>query len=451
MEIITNLLLFLSALTLLITLHEWGHYIAAKKCGVGVKQFSIGFGKPLFSRTDKHGTQWTIAPFLLGGYVRLLDQREGPVPAHLRPQSFDQQSLGKRFLVVFAGPMMNFFLGLIFIWLSMILHLEQTKTIVQTIIPKSTAAAAHIQSNDHIISLNNIATPTWSKFMLELLQHAGDRDVLPLSLSRNQRTITTTLDLKTWQLGTLKPNPLKNLGIEPIRADIPAIVATVKDNSPALKAGLMAGDVIITLDEEPIEDWHELSSLINDRINQPIHMDVMRQGNIIQLKATTGSRYASNFRKYGYLGITPPQISLAKQFKYSPNYNVLTAWGPALADTLSYSQFHFIMLGKLITGKISVQSLGGPIAIYQFSNAAMAQGIAQFSFFLAIISIMFACINLFPLPGLDGGHLAFLLYEAIRGKPLSMAAQELWTRTGIITLVLIVIHATLNDLLRLLA
>ncbi len=448
MEIIKHLGIFIFALLLLISLHEWGHYIVARRLGIGVRRFSIGFGKPLFTKIDQNGTQWCIAPLLLGGYVQLLDQREAPVPPERIHEAFDQQSIPKRTAVILAGPLMNFLLGLVLFWLSISLGIEQTKSVIQHVIPHSTAATAGLHNHDRILSLNQTPTPSWPKFMLELLQHSGESKNIPITVSRNGQIFSTKLDLSTWHLGTLKPHPLRNLGLEPVRPIIQPIVNSIRPNSPAEKAGLKPQDTILTLDREPIDDWYELTEMIHDRANQTIAMTILRDQKIIAIHAKTSSRYASNFRQYGYLGIEPKIIDLPKHLKYVPNTNVLTAWKPALIDTIAFSQFHFIILGKLMTGKISVQSLGGPIAIYHFANIAMQQGIAHFCSFLAILSIMLACINLFPIPGLDGGHLVFLGYEAIRGKPLSIAIQGLFLRTGLIIIILIMVHATINDLLR---
>jgi regulator of sigma E protease len=414
MEIIKHLALFIVALLILISLHEWGHYIVAKRCGVGVLRFSVGFGKPLWSKTDQHGTQWCIAPILLGGYVQLLDQREAPVAPERIHESFDQQSKIKRSAIILAGPIMNFILGIALIWASLLLGTSQTKTIIANVIPDTTASIAGLKTNDEIISLDHTDTPTWPKFMLALLQHAGDDVTLPITVLRQNQRITTELDLSTWHLGTLKPHPLRNLGLEPIRPIIDSTIANVQPGSPAEIAGLQPRDKILSLNQEPIDDWYELAEMIHDRPNQTLTLKILRDQKTMIIHVNSIERFATNFKRYGQIGIQPPKTKLADHFTYSPNHNALTAIVPAIRDTLAFAQFHCVVLGKIILGKISVQSLGGPIALYHFADIAIAQGIAKFCSFLAIISIMLACINLFPIPGLDGGHLAFIGYEAIR-------------------------------------
>lgn len=448
MEIITAILAFLIAILSLITLHEFGHFWVAKRLGVKVLRFSVGFGRPIWRRVGKDGTEYVIAWLPLGGYVRLLDEREGKVARKDLAYAFNRKSLLTRFLILLAGPLTNWLLGIFLFWIVFIIGIEQAKPIIGKVIPNSIAAEAGIHAGDEILKINNQTTQSWQKVLLALIYHVGQDDFLPVTVSNNNTVTTYQLNLATWEVNGLNPDVFKSLGITPYRPEVPPVIYKILPGSPAAQAGLKIGDRIISVNNLRSANWFDFADIVKDHPGEPITLIIQRDNQLQTIVVTTKTKLANNFKKIGFLGIEMQPVDLPANMKFEIRYPWWQAWKPAFHETVFFSEFNFLVLGKMILGQISLQGLGGPITIFTSANLAFKQGVAIFLSFLALLSITLAVINILPIPGLDGGHLLFLVIEAIRGRPLTLNAQLLLTRLGIIFLIVIMFQATVNDLLR---
>jgi regulator of sigma E protease len=450
MSIIFSIIAFLFAISILVLIHECGHFLVARFFNVKVLKFSIGFGKPLFSWKGKNYTQYLISAIPLGGYVKMLDTREEKVAYALLPFAFDRKPVWQRILVVLAGPITNIVFTIFTFWLIFLIGINSPKPIIGKVLPNTIVSQVGIKSGDEIISIANEKVTNWQDVMLKVFAQIGEKNVLPVSVKDQDNIIKNyDLDLKNWHLDMLQLDPLRDLGIEPYHPLLPTIINEIGKNSPAEKAGFLKNDKIIAIDNKNIQDWDEFVEYIKDRPKQQLNFSMERQGNKLQLQAITGWKFGNGWKKVGYLGINPIQKEWPKEYYVKQQYSIPLAFSHAFENTFVFLSFNFIVIEKLITGKISMLVLGGPISIFQSAAAALNQGIVVYFSFLALLSLMLAFVNLLPIPGLDGGYVIFLLLEAITKKPLPNSVQILIFRLGIIFLVLLMFQATLNDLMRL--
>lgn len=444
-----SLLAFLITILVLVSVHEFGHFIVAKALGIKVLIFSLGFGPAIVRRRSKAGTEYRIACLPLGGYVKLLDEHEAPVPEHEKAGAFNNQSLWKRAAVVLAGPAINFIFAIVVLWCMWVIGVEQTKPIVGKVISGSIAQQAGLPEGAEILSINAHSTPNWQKLSLALIRQLGSKDQMQLSALNplNKKIEHYTFQLKNWKVDRFQPDPVKSLGLVPYLPPMPPIINQIKSGSPAANAGLQIGDKLLAINDQAMSDWSEISEFLRDHPNQEIQLSLLRQGRQMTIPVSIGKKLWG-LKSYGYLGImvAPPQWE--DKLKQSVRLQPLSALGQALQDTWDFTAFNFIVLGKMITGKISLLSLGGPIAIFETSGMAFVQGLTVYLGFLALISIMLGSLNLLPIPGLDGGHLLFFIIESIIRRPIPLAVQALILRIGVIFLLVLMFQATINDLIR---
>lgn len=450
MNIITGILAFLIAISVLVTIHEYGHFWVARRFGIKVLRFSIGFGKPLWRRVGKDGTEYVIAWLPLGGYVKLLDEREGEVPPNEKHLEFNTKPLWVRAAVLLAGPVTNWLLGIILFWIIFLVGIEQPKPIIGKVLPNSIAAQAGIKPQDQISQIDTHETATWMRAMIAIIYRLGEKGdmvikVLPQNSSESENRL---LHLAQWQVSGLTPEPLKSLGIVPYTPNIPPVIKTVLKNGAADKGGLMPGDKITAVAGVPVKDWENFLEIIQKNPGKTINITFERDSQKKNLNILIGKK-VENFKEVGFLGIAPQAVEFPDNMKYKPQYNVLTALGAAWNETAMFTKFNYVVLGKMVIGQVSFQGLGGPITIFTSADNALKQGIIVYLSFLALFSVMLASINILPIPGLDGGHLLLLLIELVRGRPLPVATQILLLRVGIIVLIVIMFQATVNDVMRL--
>lgn len=451
MQIISPFIAFLTAIFLLVSIHEFGHFWVARRLGIKVLRFSIGFGRPILRWHGKDGTEYVIAWIPLGGYVKLLDAREGKVDRAEQHREFNHQPIWSRFLVLIAGPLTNWLLGLMFFWLVFLIGIEQSKPIIGKIMPTSIAAQAGMQANEELTQIDHHATPTWMRATIALIYRLGDRGPMVVKTTplNSSETKTYHLDITNWDVNGLAPEPLKSLGIIPYQLPIPAIVDQVLPEGAAARAGILPGDKIIAINKIPVNKWQDVTDYTQQHAGEAAVITVLRNGSQKDFATMIDKKLVFPFHHIGFLGIGVKPVEFPPAMKYQPHYTWLTAWVPAWNETVLFTQFNFVVLGKMVIGKISLQGLGGPITIFTSAQNAFKQGLLVYLSFLALFSVMLAIVNILPIPGLDGGHILLLLIELIRGKPLPLATQLLLLRLGIILLILIMLQATVNDVLRL--
>jgi len=454
-EFLGSIWWLLVALGLLITFHEFGHYWVARRMGVRVLKFSIGFGKKLWSRKGRDGTEYVIAAIPLGGYVKMLDEREGEVSESDLGLAFNRKSVWARIAIVSAGPFFNLIFTLLAFWLMFLVGIPESRPIIGEV--SGIAASAGIESGDRIVALNGESTDTWSHAILGLITPALDRDKVSMELediNGDQRQVV--LDLSQLNSDFQEEKTLQGIGITPWRASLPAIVGEVSADSPASRAGFKVGDRIVSIGGEPVADWAWVGALVqkNGVAGEPLKVIVERAGGELELDVSPVERNEGTFSKRLILGVTnqPPDADLQAQLGrayFLHKYGVFGGLNAAASEMWRLTGSTLGLLGRMLTGSASVKNLSGPISIAQFANSSANAGVSSFLFFLGAISLSLGILNLLPIPVLDGGHLLYYLIELVKGSPVSEEVQAKGQYIGLLALMGLMGIAFFNDILRL--
>lgn len=449
-NILWGLPAFLVALGVLITVHEFGHFWVARRCGVRVERFSIGFGKALWCRVDRRGTEFVVALIPLGGYVKMLDERVESVSPELRHQAFNNKSVAQRAAIVSAGPIANFLFAILAYWLVFVIGVPSVRPVIAEVTPDSIAAAAHIVPGMELKAVDGVDTPDWESVRLALVGQIGDRSTtLGVGPFGSDRVTTKTLDLSDWRFDPERQDPVVSLGIIPRGPTIEPVVAALQKGSAAEKAGLQVGDRIVKVNGDSINGWRDFALLIRDNPGHTLALSIERNGSPLTLALTPESRRVARGQEQGFAGVVPQVIPLPEEYKTIRQYGPFVALYQATDKTWQLMKLTVSMLGKLITGDVKLNNLGGPLSIAQGAGAAAEYGLVYYLMFLALISVNLGIINLFPLPVLDGGHLLFLALEKLKGEPVSERVQAFGYRIGTILLMLFMGLALFNDFSRL--
>ncbi len=446
-----SLLSFIVAIGVLVAIHEFGHFWVARKLGVKVIRFSIGFGKPVWRWQKEPGTtEYVIGMVPLGGYVKMLDEREESVTEAELPLAFNRQPVGSRIAIVAAGPLFNFLFAILAYWLVFVLGVEGVKPVVDGVKPDSPAAIAGLRHGDQIVSVDDDITPTWGSVMQALLYKAVKGQSASLRV-RDSQGLERHLALSLPKIGEKsgEPDLLEEVGIEPLRPTIDPVIDQVLKNSPAEQAGLKPGDRVLMVDGKPIASWSELVDYIQARPGITLTLTVERKGRQHELHVTPEAA-STGGSETGRIGAGVVPATLPPAFRAELQYAPLRAVIEAVAKTWEMSAMTVRMLGKMIIGQASLENISGPITIAQYAGYTAAIGFVQFIGFLAIISISLGVINLLPVPLLDGGHLLYYFIEIVKGSPVSEQAQILGQRLGIAMLASLMALAFYNDIMRLL-
>ncbi|WP_447757762.1 sigma E protease regulator RseP [Pseudomonas moraviensis] len=440
----------LIALGVLVTFHEFGHFWVARRCGVKVLRFSVGFGMPLLRWHDKQGTEFVVAAIPLGGYVKMLDEREGEVPVDQLDQSFNRKSVRQRIAIVAAGPIANFLLALVFFWVLAMLGSEQVRPVIGAVESGSIAAKAGLNAGQEIVSIDGEPTSGWAAVNLQLVRRLGESGAIQLLVREQGSSAESprTLALDNWLKGADEPDPIRSLGIRPWRPALPPVLAELDPKGPAQAAGLKTGDRLLALDGQPLDDWQQVVDTVRTRPDTKIMLRVERDNAQIDVPVTLAARGESKAPS-GYLGAGVKAIDWPPQMIREVSYGPLAAIGEGARRTWTMSILTLDSLKKMLFGELSVKNLSGPITIAKVAGASAQSGVADFLNFLAYLSISLGVLNLLPIPVLDGGHLLFYLIEWVRGRPLSDRVQGWGIQIGISLVVGVMLLALVNDLGRL--
>ncbi|WP_100655882.1 sigma E protease regulator RseP [Alteromonas flava] len=447
-DFLWNLGSFIVALGILVAVHEWGHFWVARRCGVHVLRFSIGFGKPLWSTRDKQGTEYVVAAIPLGGYVRMLDERVDEVAPEFKNHTFNCKTVKQRMAIIAAGPGVNFIFAIFALFLMYLIGVQTVKPVLGEVPAGSFAAQGGLAANDEIVKVGTRETVDWSAVNLELMSYIGEAR-LPITVKRESGvTQQLVLPIDTWKFDPETESAWRSLGLIPFRPDVTLEVATVAEDSPASLAGLAVGDTLLKLGTQRIDSWQQAVEIITANPGESMSVTVRRDGREEILVVTLDS-VATEQGSRGYLGMAPRVEPWPEGIVFIHQYGVFAAVSNAIDGMWRYTTVSLDMLAKLFTGDVSVKNLSGPISIAQGAGISAEYGIVEFLRFLAIISVSLGIINLLPIPLLDGGHLLYLLVESITGKPVSEQTQELGFKIGGLLLLTLMGVAIFNDIARL--
>ncbi|MFQ2786281.1 sigma E protease regulator RseP [Aeromonas caviae] len=444
-----NIGAFIVALGLLVAVHEFGHFWVARRCGVKVERFSIGFGKAIWRRLGKDGTEYVLALIPLGGYVKMLDGRVDELKPGEEAQAFNHKSVWARMAIVAAGPMANFVFALFAFWLMFMIGVPSVKPVVGEVRPASIVAEAGILPGMEIVGVGGEETGDWESVTYALISHLGDDSVqLKLKAANTSYAVDKTLQLAGWKFDPDKESPIGSLGIVPLGGKVLPVVEAVVPSSASEKAGLQIGDRIKGVDGEAITEWTQFVERVQQSPAQPLQVTVERRGSEMTLTLTPDGKKVKG-QLVGFVGLSPQLVPLPDEYRTLLQYGPLQALWHGVQKTWSLITLTFDMIGKLIGGIVSLDNLSGPISIAKGAGSSADYGLVYFLGFLALISVNLGIINLFPLPVLDGGHLVYFLIEAITGKPVSEKIQEVGFRIGAAILMLLMGIALFNDFARL--
>lgn len=450
---LNNLMWFIVAISVLVAIHEYGHYIVGRWVGMKVLRFSIGFGKPIWTRIGrKDKTEFCISAIPLGGYVKFLDGRDGIVAAEDEGRAFDQQPIASRIVVLLAGPLFNFLFAIVAYWALFMNGVPTLTPAVGDVDPESYAASAGLEFGDRIVAVGKVEISDWESALVAMLDQMVASGRVPLTLQKDdgrQRTATIVVGDDAARL--TEPGLLfDGLGFRPLQLravidSFPAVIGALVDDGAAKGAGLEVGDQIILIDGEQIENHGDLTRIVSARANKSVSLDYIRDGSTHSVGLTIGLD-TSGEEPRGLLGVqSAGDLSAYYSLrKYGPVESVTAA----VQRTWTSTVFTVRMLGRMVTGAVSIKNISGPINIAQFAGASAQRGLGDFLGFLAVISISLGVLNLLPIPILDGGQIVYQSIEAAKGSPLSERSQLLGQQIGIFALILLMSYAFYNDISR---
>jgi len=438
------------ALGVLVTFHEFGHFWVARRCGVKVLRFSVGFGTPLVRWHDRHGTEFVVAAIPLGGYVKMLDEREGDVPAELLDRAFNRKTVFQRIAIVAAGPIANFLLAILFFWVLAMLGSQQIKPIIGSVAVNSPAAIAGLASGQEVVAVDGEAVDGWSGVNLQLVRRLGETGELNVSVLEQGSSVPIVhqVRISSWLKNEDNPDPIGGLGIQPWRPAVAPVIAELDEKGPARAAGLQIGDRLVSLDGQSVTDWQEVVTRVRAMPEGKVRLGIERAGQREELALTLAAKGEGKART-GYLGAGVAGGQWPPEMLREVSYGPAAAVGQALSRTWSMSLLTLDSLKKMVLGQLSVKNLSGPITIAKVAGASAQSGVGDFLHFLAYLSISLGVLNLLPIPVLDGGHLLFYMVEWVRGRPLSERVQAWGMQIGISLVVGVMLLALVNDLSRL--
>ncbi|EKF9701053.1 sigma E protease regulator RseP [Vibrio cholerae] len=450
-DILWNFIAFIIALGILVAVHEFGHFWVARRCGVKVEKFSIGFGKSIWKRIGHDGTEYSISMIPLGGYVKMLDGRVDDVPAEQQAMAFDKQSLWKRSAIVSAGPIFNFLFAIFAYWLVFMIGVPAVKPVIGEVTPYSIAAQAGLEPGMEIKAVSGLNTPDWESVNMGLIGHIGD-DSMTITVSSAEGVGLNeikTINLRDWNFDPETESAMGALGFKPFTPEISNQLTNVSAQGAGERAGLQVGDTVLQINGQAVEAWQQVVNAIQSHPNAPIAVVVERAGQQVELTLIPDSRELSQGKVIGFAGIAPKVAEWPQNYRFELQFGVFESLGKAVEKSGQVIDLTVSMLKKLLVGDVGLNNLSGPISIAKGAGTTADYGFVYFLGFLALISINLGIINLVPLPMLDGGHLLFFMIEAVIRRPVPEKVQEMGYRIGGAIIFSLMAVAIFNDFTRL--
>ena len=453
MNLLDYLIPFVGALGLLILIHELGHYLVARWCGVKVLRFSIGFGKPLLvRRAGVDQTEWALAAFPLGGYVKMLDEREAPVAAEELHRAFNRQSVYRRIAIVAAGPLANLLLAVVLYWGLFVGGTDELRARISVNNPASLAAQAGLADGDLVRSLNGEQVRSWEDLRWLLLQQVIDKGRAELEVETvDERRLVRSLDLSAVAIEDEGRDLIARIGLQPWRPLIPAVIGRLEADGAAARAGLQVGDEIIAIAGQAIHHWGELVEQVREAPGERLRFDLRRQGGELSVELTADA-VGEGESRVGRIGVAvaPPPDAGASMFT-TVRYGLGEGLSKAVRQTWDTSVLSLRMLGRMFTGEVSWKNLSGPVTIADYAGQTAQLGMSHYLKFVALISISLGVLNLLPIPVLDGGHLMYYTVEIIKGGPVPERIMLIGQQIGLALLAMLMAFAFYNDINRLIS
>jgi len=451
MELLYTIVLTLGTLAILVAIHEFGHFWVARRCGVQVLRFSIGFGTRLFTWRDQQGTEYSLSAIPLGGYVKMLDEREGAVPASELHRAFNRKPPLQRIAVVSAGPLANFLLAIVAYWFLFMAGETGNVPLIEEVKPESPAAAAGLEAGQEIVAVDGGETPTWQALSFQLLDRIGDTGTIAMTVRTpgSDALYEARIAIDQWLSDQEEPNLFGGLGISLYTPPIPPVVGEVVADSPAAEAGMQPGDKVLRADGVDMPLWSDWVDHVRPRAGQPIEIDFERGAQTLQAVIVPAREIDANGVEFGRVGLAvafpamPPEM--VRKFSRGP----LESLGAALVKTWDLSVFTLKSIKKMLQGLISPKNLSGPITIAKVATDSAKSGLESYISFLALLSVSLAVLNLLPIPVLDGGHLLFYTIELLAGRPVPEKIQAVGYQLGLFMVLGIMLLALYNDFTRL--
>jgi regulator of sigma E protease len=446
---------FIIAIGMLVAVHEFGHFWVARRLGMRVLRFSIGFGRPLWRRTSgKDQVEYVIAAIPLGGYVKLLDEREGNVAPEEAHRAFNRQPVWKRIAVLLAGPVFNLILAVLVYWVLFTAGVPAAKPLMGEVSPDSIAARAGLREDDLIIAVADQPVTTWDDALMSIvdeLTSTGDIDLTIRRIGGEERTVRLLTGADHRSL-TAPEQLLPGLGFEPWRPRVLPIVAEVLPDRSAARAGIKAGDRVVSFDGQPLSDFNQFQRLIESRANRTVPIVVRRDGALRELTITVAGEQVGG-KAVGRIGVGAadrpvPGSRTREDAMTLQQYGPFAALQHASVKTWDMSLFTLRMVGRIVTGNVSPKAMSGPISIAELTGKAARNDWRQYLTIIALISISLGVFNLLPIPVLDGGQIAYQLAELLKGRPVSERAQIFGQQIGIAMLILVMVLVSYNDIAR---
>ena len=452
-EILLSIIAFIISVGLLITFHEFGHFSVARFFDIKVLRFSIGFGRPIYTRHfGRDRTEFTICLLPLGGYVKMLDDREGTVVQQEKAREFNGKPLWQRFLIVLAGPFFNFIFAIIAYSLIYTIGINALKPIIGHVETTSIASSSGFAEGQEILSINGVSTPTWPTVIDSLVNHVVSGDVVDIQVKNNSgEKQVLSLNLSSISIDEMADGKLlKKLGLNIVKLKLPPIIGEIEKNGPAQASGLLQNDRIIAVNSNLVDSWQEWVEIIQENPNKSLNVELLRDEALINIELRP-KNYEINGKNIGRIGARPAvNDDLYSSYFALEQYSLHLAILRAFDKTWEMSVLTLKVLAKMITGDASVKNLSGPISIAKYAGQSASIGATALLTFLAIVSISLGVLNLLPIPLLDGGHLVYYVIEFFTGKPVSDSIQMTGQQIGIVLLFGLMGLALYNDFVRLL-